>query len=221
MTANRPIPTTLLHSHKRLSSQSKPGLTQAFLFEVLREMAFENCLEIAGHSLRVGLAVSQWQMEQACIFLNHLNKPPLPSPEPSHERIVAMALHAGLTPQCDARANAVVVLRRDGPQGLALDHAHHEAIGRFRDKGGVLAEIEQSAFASQIPLDPLLDPMIRALSAAVSEWGTTEIVAECPRRQYPFYYSRLGFHRVSNCPSSKNDRILIHLPASRLASLHA
>jgi len=169
----------------------------------------------------VGLAVSRWQMEQACIFLNHLNKPPLPTQEPSQERVVAMALHAGLTPQCDARANAVVVVRRDGPQGLSLDHAHPEAIGRFREKGGILAEIEQSAFTSQIPLDALLYPMIQALTAAMSDWGTTEIIAECPRRQYPFYCNRLGFHRVSNCPSNKNGRILIHLPASSLAKLHA
>ena len=184
-------------------------------------MAFENCLEIAGQSLRIGLAVTQWQLEQARIFLSHIHQNPPITPHESHERVVALSMHAGLTPKSDSRANAVVILRKDGPQGLALDAAHSEALGKIREQGGILVEVEQSAFSTRVPLDSLLSPMIHALSGAVSEWGATDIVAECPRRQAAFYCSRLGFLRIDKRKTKgKGERVLLHLPASGIAKLH-
>jgi len=221
--SDRPASITPPQHRRRLTAQSASGVgpTQTYLFEVLREMAFENCLEIAGQSLRIGLAVTQWQLEQARIFLSHIHQNPPLTPHESHERVVALSMHAGLTPKSDSRANAVVILRKDGPQGLALDAAHGEALGRIREQGGILVEVEQSAFSTRVPLDSLLSPMIHALSGAVSEWGATDIVAECPRRQAAFYCSRLGFLRIDKRKTKgKGERVLLHLPASGIAKLH-
>lgn len=130
-------------------------------------------------------------------------------------------MHAGLTPKSESRANAVVILRKDGPEGLALDAAHAEALGKIREQGGVLVEVEQSAFSTRVPLESLLSPMIRALAGAVTEWGATDIVAECPRRQAAFYCSHLGFMRVDKRKTKgQGERVLLHLPASGIARLH-
>lgn len=221
MASDRPVSTTspLHRRHAGGQSSAACGLTQSYLFEVLREMAFENCLEIAGHSLRIGLAVSQWQIEQARIFLAHFHQN-FQFPQESHERVVALAMHAGLNPRSESRTNAVVILRKDGPQGLTLDGAHAKALEQLRDQGSILVEVEQIAFSSRVPLDSLLAPMIHALAGAVSEWGATDILAECPRRQAAFYCSRLGFLRLEKRKAKgQGERVLLHLPAEGIARL--
>lgn len=195
--------------------------TQLYLFEALRELAFENCLDVAGNSLRFGLAVTQWQLEQAFTLLNHFNTSIEALQPPSEGRVVGLALHAGLTPKTGARAKAVVVLRRDGPDGLALDALHPGSMEKIREHGGVLVEVEQSAFTSKLPIESLLMPMVNALAGAVRNWGATDIVAECPREQASLYCGRLGFRRVHKRQNSGVEHILLHLSADRIQRLHA
>jgi hypothetical protein len=209
------------HSRLRPHASRLPGIGTApsFLFEALRELDFESCFEVAGNHLRFGLAVTQWQLEQARILLDHFNTSAQLLLQPSNERVVALALHTGLTPKNGARAKAVVVLRRDGPTGLALDAWHPGTMNKIRERGGMLVEVEQLAFTQRLPLDSLIMPMVQALSGAVRDWGATDIVAECSREQAAMYCRRLGFKRLHRRTGGGTEHILLHLPASEIARL--
>ncbi|GAB2902780.1 hypothetical protein GCM10027046_35000 [Uliginosibacterium flavum] len=206
------------------SLQSRPATEQPYLFEALRELSFETCLEVAGSTLRIGLAASAWQLEQARMLLEHfqpLNRKILSAvanPVTDHERAVAVALH--VTPsQNHQRAQGVITLRRDNEAGLALDQKHHVVLEEMRARGARLVEVETFAFNHKMPLDTLLEPMIKALTSTVDAWGATDILAECPRPDAAFYCAHLGFKRVHKLNDSKATHILLHLSATRIARL--
>ena len=204
------------------SLQSRPATEQPYLFEALRELSFETCLEVAGSTLRIGLAASAWQLEQARMLLEHFQPTKHPNPRtsapPAHERAVAIALH--VTPKNrHPRAQGVITLRRDDETGLALDLHHRAVLDEMRARGACLVEVETLAFDGKTPPDTLIEPMIKALTSTVDAWGATDIVAECPRLDAAFYCAHLGFKRVHKRNNSQATHILLHLSAARIARL--
>ena len=223
MAPARPASTAAKPPRSRLSppAQSRPAQGSPFLFEALRELSFETCLEVAGSTLRIGLAATHWQLEQARILLGAFD-PATRKHEPlsaSHERAVALALNTSLGAR-EGQARAVITLRRDSPAGLSLDSRHHATLERLRAQGAQLVEVEHLAFAARLPLDELLKPMTQALAGAVRDWGSTDILAECPRQHAAFYCSRLGFRRLHSRTTGK-EPLLLHLPAAHVTLLRA
>lgn len=227
MATDRPASTAAKLPHSRLctSLQSRPATEQPYLFEALRELAFETCLDVAGATLRVGLAASAWQLEQARQLLEHFQPVPgqklnLPPASLVTERAVALALQ--IAPRHGKpRAQGVITLRCDSAAGLALDRHHHETLEQMRAEGARLVEVEQLAFDRQAPLLALIKPMLQVLSSPVKTWEATDILAECTRLQAAFYCGQLGFKRLQNRPPNRADKILLHLPSTRLVALQS
>lgn len=197
-----------------------------YLFEALREMAFESCLNVSGHTLRIGLAATQWQLEQARILLESFHPcehdtPARPLPAlAANERAVAIVLNTALGGK-EKHARAAISLRRDSLAGLALDAHHHLLLEQMRAKGARLVEIEQLAFAPKAPPISVLQPMLHALSGAVTDWGATDILAECAPRDAGFYCTQVGFKRLRTQSERSDSAVLLHLSAARLARLQA
>lgn len=195
---------------------------QPYLFEALRELLYESCLDVAGSTLRIGLAASHWQLEQARLFLEKFQSVRragsiTPSTHDQYERVVALALHVSPRQQ---RAQGVITLRRDNPAGLQLDQKHGDILNTMRARGAQLVEVEHLAFDRQTPFEAMLDPMIQALAGTIKSWGTTDILAECLTADAGFYCGQLGFKRLQKRPGGNVNKVLLHLPAQRIARLH-
>lgn len=222
MATDRPASTVAKAPRSRLSNNDRASSEQTFLFEALRELAFETCLEVAGSTLRIGLAASTWQLEQARQLLEHF-KPSRPSLHPEspiadeNERVVALALHVSPRQRVQ-RAQGVITLRRDNKAGLHLDLQYRPRLDEMRARGARLVEVEQLAFDQQIPPEALIGPMIQALAGTVESWGATDILAECTRIDAGFYCGQLGFKRLQKS-SKPSGKVLLHLSAGRIARL--
>ncbi|MDO6386970.1 MULTISPECIES: hypothetical protein [unclassified Uliginosibacterium] len=219
MATVRPDSTAAKPLRSRLSNPDRHAPEQIYLFEALRELAFETCLEVAGSTLRIGLAASHWQLEQARRLLEQLQPqhPPLDRlPAPELERVVALALHISPRRQ---RAQGVICLRRDNPAGLQLDLLHRPALDALRARGARLVEVERLAFDQHIAPEQLARPMIQALASTVADWDSTDILAECPRSHAGFYCSQLGFKRLGKQTDAK--RLLLCLSRKQLTRLQA
>ncbi|MDP5240429.1 hypothetical protein Q9Q94_12875 [Uliginosibacterium sp. 31-16] len=226
MATDRPASTAAKLPHSRLcnSLQARPATEQPYVFEALRELAFETCLEVAGSTLRIGLAASAWQLEQARMLLETFHPAPRKSTPadtpaiPANERAVAVALHVSPV-HSSQRAQGVITLRRDSEAGLTLDRRHREALDGMRAQGARLVEVEQLAFDRQAPRNAMIAPMIRALAGTVETWGATDIIAECTPLDAGFYCSKLGFKRLHK--TGDTGKVLLYLPAQRIARLQA
>jgi hypothetical protein len=205
----------------RLQRGGTAARQQTQLFEILRELTFETCLEVAGSSLRIGLAASAWQLQQARLLLEHFQLPPsrafdLATPENASEHAVALALSIAPNGR-QPRARGVIALHCDTSAGLQLDHQYRPALDKLRAKGARLAEVEQFAFDQGEALIPMLPSMMQALADSVRLWGTTDIVAACPRQHAPFYCTQLGFRRIRG--AENKGTLLLHLAQGRLQAL--
>jgi hypothetical protein len=212
------------HPRSRLcnSLQTRPATEHPFIFEALRELSFETCLTIAGSTLRIGLAATTWQLEQARILLEHFQpagrKTAPAAPLSSNERVVAIALD--VSPKNHApRAQGVITLRRDDETGLSLDLQHRSTLDAMRANGACLVEVEKLAFDRKLPVNELIGPMIQALSKTINAWGATDILTECTRTDAAFYCSHLGFKRLDKNSDGERGKILLHLSAARIARL--
>ncbi|KAF7599738.1 MAG: hypothetical protein CGU28_04915 [Candidatus Dactylopiibacterium carminicum] len=195
------------------------------LFESLRELALESCLEVAGCTLRIGLAASTWQLQQARALLEHFQLAPARVFDPNHaahpeDHAVALALSVGPVRSSQPRARGVIALHRDSTHGLHLDRRHRASLDRLRACGARLAEVEQLVFDRSAHLTPLLPPMIQVLAESVSTWGITDIVTECPRQHASFYCTQFGFRRVRDA-SCHSSHVLLHLPELRIQKLQS
>lgn len=193
---------------------------------MLQELTFESALRIGECSLRIGLAATAWQLNQAHALLVCAGiVPKLPAPaglSPAEaDHVVAVALDTGLGRR--PTALATVSLRRDGGNGLSLDARHGSALATLRAQGARLAEIDQLAFDRQLPVPSMIAPMARALSSvAVDAWGSTGVVFACGRDEAVFYCDNLGFSPVKvGARGKRDDEVLLHLPTSRLGHLLA
>lgn len=221
MATDRPASTAAKPPRSRLCTSNRQAPEPAYLFEALRELAFESCLEIAGTTLRIGLAASAWQLEQARKLLENFQtgRKPHPATETSsQERAVALALHVHPR-QRGQRAQGVITLRRDNPAGLMLDERHRALLDEMRAKGARLVEVEELAFDRQLPREALIGPMVQALVSAVDAWGSTDILAECPQQDASFYCAQLGFKRLRRSTEALPGSLLLHLSARRIARL--
>jgi hypothetical protein len=219
---DRPASTAAKPPRSRLCNTGRSVADHAYLFEALRELTFETSLSIAGNTLRIGLAATVWQLDQARQLLDQFqSKTSGPRPaalHPSQDRAIALALDVRPM-QRKRRAQGLISLRRDNEQGLNLDKTHQPFLDAMRARGASLAEVEHLAFDQKLPLSELLGPMIQALSNSVESWGITDIVAICEKPQMRFYCQHLGFKRIPETHAGNN--VLLHLPAGRIARLQA
>lgn len=224
------------------AAPERPGL-----IEFLRELAFEKslCLHAshttafasqrplhvsASHlsSFRIGLAATPWQLQQSLDLLQRqgLQSPLLPTSRAgAHDvdldRVVALAMNTSINSPFTG-ALATIWLRRDGVCGLPQDRMAfgHQALDHMRASGKRLIAVEALAFDEHIPLDLVLEPMMRALkSIAVDLWDASDIVTSCPRSQVAYYCSKLGFARVQGqVPHASHAApVLLHTPTQRMA----
>lgn len=190
---------------------------------MLQEMAFESALRIGECSMRVGLAATAWQLDQAQALLEYAGLMPksqalLQSVAPTQERVVALALETRLGRPRSALAT--ISLHRDGDTGLSLDASHAAVLNDLRSRGEKLAEIEHLAFDSRLSIPHMIGPMVRALSSVVVDnWGSTGVVMACARKDAAFYCESLGFRRATK--GARDHEVLLHLPTSRLGHLLA
>lgn len=202
----------------RYCGSSSTGQSGEHLFDALRELEFEQSLDIDGQRLRVGLANNAWQVHQARLLLEKLQSRnghrsgarPLC---PGVNHAVAVALKVAPASR-SLRAQGILVLRRDSSEGLGLESRHPERLAQLREQGARLIEIELVAFEEVSQLENLLHAMIKSLLQSVHDWQATDILVECPR-EHARIYCRLGFRRSG--PASEDPaRLLLRLPAARL-----
>lgn len=203
----------------RFCGSSSGHQSGGHLFDALRELEFEQSLEIDGQRLRVGLANNAWQMYQAHLLLEKLHarnglRSHVRPLCPGLNHAVAVALKVQPASR-SLRAQGILVLRRDSHEGLALEQRHPAQLESLRQQGARLIEIELVAFEEVTQLENLLHAMIRSLLQSVNDWQATDILVECPREHAKIYCRRLGFKRCGE-RGHGNSRLLLRLSAARL-----
>lgn len=189
-----------------------------FRFETVRELGAERSLIVDGQRLRVGIANTHWQLQQARLLLEALQPIQRPQPLGLESRNQAIALALKIAPSNrQPRAQALLAVRCDSDEGLLLDQRHREALDQLREGGGRLIEIELVAFDRVLELEPLLRAMASALRGPVESWAATDILAECPREHAGVYCRLLGFRRLGK-QAACNSKLLLALSAERLRS---
>ncbi len=203
----------------RFCGSSSSHQSGGLLFDAMRELEFEQSLEIDGQKLRVGLANNAWQVHQAHLLLEKLHarsghRGVMRPLCPGENHSIALALKV-MPASRSLRAQGILMLRCDGKDGLALEQRHREQIEGLRQDGARLVEIELVAFEEVTQLEDLLQAMVRSLLQSVSDWQATDILVECPREHARIYCRQLGFKRCSE-RESKAPRLLLRLPTCRL-----
>ena len=165
----------------------------AELFEFVRRLGGECFHEVGGQALRVGLAETDWQHQQAHALVERQYRrsgflsSEATLPHANENELVVVAMEGMM-------ALGTVTLRMDQGSGLLADGHYRREINAFREGGAQVCEFSRFAIDSEMNVLDIVDPMLQvACAAGFDPDRPTEVFVECHPRHAAFYRRVLGF----------------------------